>query len=323
MRPSLNTRYYKPRLRTAPSVKRDDRLDFRRLTMDDIDRVGRLLALAKGRTNDYTIGGIYMWRQYFDYSFDIIDNTLFIKGVDENDLTRTAFMLPVGEMPAARAVDQLRRYRDEHQLPSLVLSAVPEDGLRLLGDDVIDEVAELTDWADYLYDGSALVSLSGKKLSKKRNHVNRFKSDNPGFSFEPLTSANIDSVKEFVGGLELDPSKPALAEFEMARVADVLDMFERYPFEGGVLTTPDDGVVAFGIGEVVGDTLFVHIEKINHLVSGAGETINNLFATMMTDKYPAISYINREEDAGDPGLRRAKESYHPLRLLRKYNVTLR
>ena len=64
----------------------------------------------------------------------------------------------------------------------------------------------------------------------------------------------------------------------------------------------------------------IHIEKMNHEVAGAGETINKLFAAEMLHRHPGLRYINREDDAGDPGLRYAKESYHPLRLLRKFNV---
>ena len=61
---------------------------------------------------------------------------------------------------------------------------------------------------------------------------------------------------------------------------------------------------------------------MNHDVAGAGETINKLFAEMMTNRHPEIIYINRQEDVGDPGLRHAKESYHPLKLLDKYNVMM-
>ena len=78
-----------------------------------------------------------------------------------------------------------------------------------------------------------------------------------------------------------------------------------------MLSTPADGIVAFTLGEVIGDTLYVHIEKMNHLVNGAGETVNKLFAELMTGHHPEVRYINREEDVGDPGLRHAKESYHP------------
>ncbi len=74
------------------------------------------------------------------------------------------------------------------------------------------------------------------------------------------------------------------------------------------------------LGEVVGDTLYVHVEKMNHDVAGAGETINKLFAENMVSRYAGLRYINREEDMNDEGLRFAKESYHPVAILDKCNV---
>lgn len=181
-------------------------------------------------------------------------------------------------------------------------------------------VQQLADWSDYLYEASALATLSGKKLGKKRNHVNRFEAENPGYTFEPLTPELIPAVKEFFLARHLPLSKPALADIEREQVMQVLSTPGLFGFEGAVLSTPANGIVAFTLGEVKGDTLFVHIEKMDHEVNGAGETINKLFAEMMTGRHPGLIYINREEDVGDPGLRHAKESYHPAELLAKYNV---
>ena len=143
----------------------------------------------------------------------------------------------------------------------------------------------------------------------------------PGYTFEPLTSDLLPAVREFFNATHLPLSKPALADIERAQVMHVLDNLDAYGFEGAVLSTPSDGIVAFTLGEVKGDTLYTHIEKMNHEVVGAGETVNKLFAAMMTERHPGLIYINREEDVGDPGLRHAKESYHPSELLDKYNVT--
>jgi len=111
-----------------------------------------------------------------------------------------------------------------------------------------------------------------------------------------------------------------MAEYERRQCADVLRHYSRYPFEGAVLRGEDGAVVALTAAEVIGNTLIIHIEKMNHDVAGAGETINKLFAAEMLRRHPQLKYINREDDAGDPGLRYAKESYHPLRLLHKFNV---
>lgn len=319
-RPQYPARSYTVMTAVKPRV--GSPLRFSPLTLDDVPRILPCLCCSTSRTCDFTVGGLLMWAGYFNYTYAIHNDTLYIKGVTEDDVTRPAFSLPVGKAPLHESVALLRDYcRDSGCMP-LVFSAVPEEylePLRMLG---ATQVAPLDDWGDYLYDAQALASLSGKKLGKKRNHVNRFFADNPGYSFEPLTSANLDAVTAFYRDTHLPLSKPALADVEREQVMHVLAHLDRYGFEGAVLSTPVDGIVAFTLGEVIGDTLYVHIEKMNHLVNGAGETVNKLFAELMTGHHPEVRYINREEDVGDPGLRHAKESYHPLRILAKYNVTM-
>ncbi|MDE6556810.1 MAG: phosphatidylglycerol lysyltransferase domain-containing protein [Duncaniella sp.] len=291
------------------------------MTKADVERMRPIFAMSDSRTCDFTVGGTLMWAEYFDYSICIIDDTLFIKGVTEDDVTRPAFSLPVGRMPLEKSVALLRDYCAAHNM-QLRFSAVPEpyvEQLKALG---ATEVTRLEDWSDYLYEASALATLSGKKLGKKRNHVNRFLAENPGYRFEPLTDDLLPAVKAFYHSQHLPLSKPALADIEREQVFDVLDHPEVYGFEGAVLSTPEHGIVGFTMGEVIGDTLYTHIEKMNHDLNGAGETVNKLFAEMMTNRHPGLIYINREEDVGDPGLRHAKESYHPCALLAKYNVTM-
>ncbi|MCM1355172.1 MAG: phosphatidylglycerol lysyltransferase domain-containing protein [Staphylococcus sp.] len=303
------------RPRKAPAL-----IDFKPMTLADIGRVRPLLDSACCRTCDFTVGGTFMWTDYFDYTYCIVNDTLFIKGVREDDLTRPAFSIPVGRMGLEESVALLRAYCGREGC-ELVFSAVPEAyvaPLKALG---AASVEPLDDWSDYLYDAQALATLSGKKLSKKRNHVNRFEADNPGYTFTPLTPGMIPQVKAFFEATHLPLSKPAIADIEREQVGRVLDNMDLYGFEGAVLSTPTDGIVAFTLGEVRGDTLYTHIEKMNHEVAGAGETVNKLFAVMMTARHPEVLYINREEDVGDPGLRYAKESYHPTEMLRKFNVT--
>lgn len=293
------------------------RLRFRPLDYDSITTIAPLLAQSHSRTCDYTLAGLLMWARYFDYHYAICRGTLFIKGVKENDRSVPAFSLPIGELPLAESIDILRGYCREEGVPT-VLSAVPEDRLdelRALG---ASSVEELVDWADYLYNARDLATLAGSHYNKKRNHVNRFASDHPGAALVELTPELVPDIKKFLDSLPVD-REHVTAGVERHEVMRLLDRWGNLPMEGAVLVTPDKGITAFAIGEVIADTLYVHVEKMLHDVNGAGETINKGFAAMMLDRY-GVTFINREEDAGDEGLRRAKESYHPLMMLRKYNV---
>ncbi len=302
----------------------DKALQFRPMLTRHIPDVRRILALhAPGwRTCDFTVGGLFMWIDYFRYEWDIWQGTLFVRGLNEQDLSSEAYSVPVGAMPLRLSLDVLRRHCYSRGTPC-VLSAVPGEAIELIGAAApVTAIEPLDDWSDYLYGISSLASLQGKAMSKKRNHVNRFMADNPDHTFDPLDSSNIEAVRRFFAAQELAADKSMSADYERLQVMEVLSDPARFGFEGAVLSIPGRGVVAFAMGEVIADTLYVHIEKMAHDVPGAGETINCLFARIMQERHPQLDYVNREEDAGDPGLRKAKLSYHPLEIIRKYNVTL-
>lgn len=290
------------------------------MSTDDIARALPFMKLAGTRACDFTVGGMFMWADWFRYRMCVLNDTLFVKGLAEDDLTKTAFSLPVGKMPLAESIKMLKDYCRRTSHP-LVLSAVPEERIEELRQLGATKIEELPAWADYIYEIDSLASFAGKKLNKKRNHINHFVAEHPDYSLEPITEQNIDEVKNFFDSLELAEGKSLMAEYDRLQVKEVLEHAEKYPFEGAALRVPGKGIVAFAFGEVVGDTLVVHIEKMDHSVNGAGEVICRDFAAYMKAKYPQLRYENREDDAGDEGLRQAKQALNPAYLLKKYNVT--
>lgn len=295
-------------------------LRFRPLTDDTIPLINSMLQEGLSRTCDYSVGGIYMWIDCFAYEYCVYKNTLFIKGVSEIDPTMTAFSLPVGQLPLSECVELIERYCRFYGLKP-VFATVPEDRIDYLLSVFDGEIEELDDWADYLYDAHELAELTGKKYSKKRNHVNRFLAENPHYVFEPLTSALLPEVLLFHTGMHSDDDDSSpLSLYEKNQCTRVLNGFGSWPFEGAVLRDESGCICAFTCGEVIGDTLYIHIEKMDHHIAGSGETINRLYARYMTARHPGVRYINREEDCGDAGLRRAKESYNPVMRLRKFNI---
>lgn len=303
--------------------KQADRLVFKKIGHEDMPVIWEFLKREQGRTTDFSYGGLLMWVDLFSYEYAVYRDTLFIKGVVENNLTQPAFSLPVGTLPLAESLAILKQFCDEAGIP-LELSAVPEYAMEELRrfNPLFEE--EMTDWGDYLYDADMLSTLSGKKMSKKRNHVNCFIAHNPEWSFKPLTVDNIREVEEFmkIYDRELDDSPMGREESLLAK--KVLRMLEDGDpvMRGGILYSAPGEICAYSVGDVKGDTLYVHIEKATRSVNGSYEMINHEFASYMKSLYPEIKYINREDDGGDEGLRKAKESYHPLELLRKYNIIL-
>lgn len=298
-------------------------LCFRPVTSDCAGVLRRQFEQTCSQSCDYTAGGIIIWTPLFNYSYAIHQNTLFIKGLNQDGSGNTAFLYPAGDMPPQRKIELIRSYcRIENINP--VLTAVPQDRLSEIEHACHCRTTELSDMADYIYNAESLATLTGKAYNKKRNHVNRFMAENPAFSLEDISVANLEELRLFLEGLGIESEKAdmQMAEFEWQRCAYVLDRYGTLDFEGAILRDNAGRIVAFTIGEVYGNTLVLHIEKCEHLTAGAGETINKLFAERILKRHPAVRWINREDDAGDEGLRKAKMSYHPAFLLKKYNVEI-
>jgi hypothetical protein len=180
------------------------------------------------------------------------------------------------------------------------------------------------DYFDYIYSAEDLTFLRGKKFQSKRNFVSRFKRQE-GWSYEPLGK---DNLKECAAmsiswcakyGCGKDPSMAS----ESCSVKNALQNFEQLGLMGGLLRLNGE-VVAFTIAEKTNsDTLLVHIEKAYGDIVGAYPAIANEFlrnSIVEEGEQLSVKYINREDDAGDLGLREAKMQYHPLFLLEKYSV---
>jgi len=296
-------------------------LHFKRISHEAMDKIWPLLQQEKGKTTDFSYGGILMWVDLFNYEYDIYEETLFIKGVVENDMSKPAFSLPVGKLTLNKSICILKEYCNAINA-KLEFSAVPEHAVYEMSEAGADLIEELKDWGDYLYDAATLVSLKGKKMSKKRNHINQFISHYPCWHTEELSQQNAHFASEIIDKMDIDGDTSPMAISERRLSKKMIELLtEGDPVLEGMILFVDDIACAFTIGDVKDDTLFIHIEKALRKFNGSYEMINRLFAKAMTEKYPGIRFINREDDAGEPGLRMAKESYHPLRILKKYNIT--
>ena len=297
----------------------NQRLHFHRLTFNSLPLVLPYLHTSGSRSCDYTVGGIYMWIDYFKYHYCIYRDTLLIKGVAEDDVKRTAFSLPLGAMPLSESVELLKNYCDTEGI-TLEFSAITEeriDDFRALNP---TEITQLSHWSDYIYRADKLATFAGNKMKKKRNHVNKFLASYPDHHIEPLSGDNLAAVTAFFDRLCSEKTDNGMAGYERNQTRRVLHDFAHYQsvFEGIVLFVGNQ-VAAFAIGEVTGTTLHVHIEKTDHSFDGANEYIAQAMVRYISSLYD-IDMVNREDDAGDPGLQQSKLSYYPDLMLRKYNV---
>ncbi len=178
---------------------------------------------------------------------------------------------------------------------------------------------------DYLYSAQALATLKGKKLQKKRNHFNKFRLLHPNYFTEPITVENTPEVEAFLCQWFTNRAESDDGDYLMEQVAlsKALRHWDALELEGLILR--DKGrILAITIGSSLSDDTFdIHFEKALDSVDGAYTAINREFARYLTEKYPGLLWLNREDDLGLEGLRKAKLSYHPELLIKKYWACLR
>ncbi len=174
---------------------------------------------------------------------------------------------------------------------------------------------------DYVYDIKKLATLKGKRLQSKRNYVNRFYAAHPTAAALPLTADNLCLATELADRwYDARQLEDPAGDFSLEQVAldRVLARWNSLPLEGMVLLeggTP----LAMTVGSPLSSTVFdVHFEKALDRLDGAYAAINQAFAAYLHEKFPALQYLNREDDMGIPGLRKAKLSYHPDFFVEKY-----
>lgn len=177
-------------------------------------------------------------------------------------------------------------------------------------------IAEDRDDFDYIYSREKLATLAGKKLHGKRNHIARFK-DGGDWHYEPMTEKNLEDCRQMTYTwikMRQEKWNEEMNE-EVEVLHEAFDHKEELGLVGGVLYRWDE-IVAFTLGEPLNsDTFVVHFEKAYPEMQGAYPMINQQFVQHVCGEF---SYVNREEDTGDAGLRKAKLSYYPEILLKKY-----
>lgn len=296
----------------ASREKRYPPLDFKQITLSDVGALRPYLR-AQYRSCDYSVLGVFMWADRFGYEYKTEDGVLFMRERSRHG-GEYDYLLPPGE---GSLCDRVRALR-EAVGAGLTMSLVPEDALGELRQEFSFTAVEEPDIADYIYKAEDLAYLAGKKYSKKRNLIHQFEKLYPDYTLEPITNENAHRIAECCAHDWSDTGLSELAIYENDHTREVLEDFAAYGCTGYALHVGGE-IAAFCIGEVMGDTLIVHIEKGKREYKGAFQMINCLFAKTELEKC-GIQYINREDDVGDEGLRRAKQSYFPEYMLKKFRL---
>lgn len=183
------------------------------------------------------------------------------------------------------------------------------------------EIRCARDMADYVYDINDLADLKGRKFQKKRNHVNSFRKAHPDAFLKELTREDFPKLEEFLenwfaGRMAKDPTEDFLLERTALRRA--MHYYEALHMEGALLMEADT-ILAMTMASPLSDITYdVHFEKAAEDADGAYAAVNQEFAKLLRSRHPQLQFLDREDDMGLEGLRRAKLSYNPHHLEEKF-----
>lgn len=288
--------------------------EFKRPELEDKEIITKYFREAPSRSCERTFVNVYLWSRHYKVQYAIIEDALVFRDTGGN----TAFSFPAGKPEnIRRALEFLMQYCREKNISFILYNVTPEM-FACLESWYPDRFAieYVRDYADYVYETEKLATLAGKKLHGKRNHINKFKTLYPDWTYETLNDDNVEECFQMAlkwrnqNGCEDDPEKNS----EMCVTLNSLRLYKELGEKGGVLKI-GGRIVAFSIGEpLCDDTFVVHIEKAFPDVEGAYPMINQQFVQHECMEY---KYVNREDDTGAEGLRKAKLSYRPAFLEEK------
>lgn len=296
------------------------KIDFHPVALEDRDLILRVNLSNPYRNCDFSFANLYNWGFYYRTEVAYHKGMLVVR-FKSPEAERAAYLMPVGEgdlIEVLQDMDEDMQSRYDH---SLTLMGVVDEGLELLHRTYPDHLHVLSsrDYSDYLYLREKLSTLSGKKLQSKRNHINKFERSYPSWSYEEINDSNVRECMalENVWFKQSGQDQDVLDEKRM--VLKALQEYDKIGMMGGCIRV-EDRIIAFSLGMPINaDTFDVCIEKADTDYDGSFTIINREFARRIPEQY---TYVNREEDLGLEGLRKAKLSYKPVEILTKHTVVL-
>jgi hypothetical protein len=297
-------------------------IDFKPIALADKNTIDSCLAGNTFRACDFCFTNLFAWQAKFKTTFAIINETLFIRYTDEND-GKLCYMMPIGDMPLKEALQMIINDAKENNIP-LIMKAVTRRMWLCIQKAMLDyfEWQHDRDNDEYIYLTEKLIHLQGKKLQPKRNHINRFQTEQNDWQYFKLEEEkDLQECSEMLDkweDLNIAKAEKTL-RYDYIATKIMLENFNYLKLTGGALRS-NGQVIAFTIGEpLTKDTFVTHVEKAFGEINGAYPMINQQFTE---HELSAFKYVNREEDMGLEYLRKAKLSYQPDILLQERILTI-
>ncbi|WP_110953653.1 DUF2156 domain-containing protein [Anaerosinus massiliensis] len=296
-------------------------INFQALKKEDKSIFDRFFSDRYYENSHFNFTNLFMWRNAYQIMWAIEDDVLYLKATWENEEFALQPFGPVEKMQ--QAIGAWLNYFKEQQRPFFMYGVEKSMVVELENFKGVEfEIEEDRDNFDYVYESQDLIHLAGRKYHSKKNHLNSFKKNYPEAEYKPITDELITQCKLNINGWykKHGTFDDPILTTERDAIIEVLNNFEYLNLQGGAIVL-DHRVVAFTFGEQLNtDTAVIHVEKADPDIRGAYSAINQEFVEAA---WSHLTYINREEDMGLAGLRKAKTSYKPIKMIEKFNVRLK
>lgn len=295
-------------------------LKFKDIELSDKGWADSLLAISDFQGTEYCFTSLYIWSAVYSSKIARFGDFLIVRSGSGSE---AGYLFPAGSGDVKAAIEAMME--DASSLGRKFSLMSLTDRTRHIVDGLFPgefEFIPVRNSYDYVYRREDLVSLSGRKYQAKRNFIARFM-ELPGWEYVPVHYDSPDCgelIGECMRMNEVWCRKNGCAQNlsmsqESCAVRRALSDFRQLRLTGGILRAGGD-TVAYTVGERLNsDTFIVHVEKAFSEVKGAYPMINRSF---IEHEAGDCTYVNREDDAGDEGLRKAKLSYHPAFMIEKY-----
>lgn len=293
-------------------------LNFSKISKSQINTFKKYYNYSNALGCDLNLVNAYLWRDEFNIKFAVYDDTL-IKAYFNDDGSIWGYCMPSGKNVKG-ALEEI--FADSYERGRKPLLLMLTNGQRAVLETMYPSKFSFVrspENQDYIYLSEDLATLAGKKFHAKRNHISKFYRTYSNTRFEVIHGSNIKDALTVVHGWCNENGIYEADNYEVRAINEAFENMESFNMSGAVLYV-EDKPVAMTLGSEISQNVYdVNFEKALREYDGVYAVINNEFAKTLT-KY---KYINREEDMGLEGLRKAKLSYNPVIVLDRYNAQLK
>jgi hypothetical protein len=293
--------------------------EFKPIELEDRDMIQEILGRYEPQTSEWTFTNLFIWRSHYGSQWSVHRDWLLV--LCTTDTNGFCALQPVGPPSRLEVVRMLLNFLQEEKKEK-------EPRIERADQLLVSEIQQATgliieptrDHFDYVYRSEDLIGLAGRKYHSKRNHISKFER-NHSATYAPLSNDHVkgclELAEEWCEFRRCEEDMNLLDEWEAVREA--LKHSADLRMQGGVIVI-ENRVEAFALGELLNrQTAVVHIEKANPQIPELYAVINQQFCER---SWPDVTYVNREQDLGEPGLRKAKLSYQPDHLAEKFRIGL-